>query len=191
MSATARLELPLLSRRRSRRCSAVLVDFVLDPAVASSHVITRIGEMCDRFDLPHGSAFGLGLWVWCVPDTEPNLIWGIPFANFYAWGVVIFGYCSVAGVLREAFEPEDEGQRLAVGLATCSALAAFCLVDVALQLYTPIVLHGVPEWSLLALVFGPGIVLLPGRAAARRHAAAARDAGCSHRARCSTASAST
>ncbi|HMI91707.1 MAG TPA: hypothetical protein VK509_10115 [Polyangiales bacterium] len=40
--------------------------------------------------------------------------------------------------------------RLATGLV------AFCVVDVALQLYTPLVMHGTPEWLLLALVFAPG-----------------------------------
>ena len=50
-----------------------------------------LGEICDRAELPHGSAVGLGLWVWCVPAGDSNLIWGIPFANFFAWGVIVLG----------------------------------------------------------------------------------------------------
>jgi hypothetical protein len=162
MSCTARLPLGIASRALIAAPLGTLVDFVLDPVVASARIVTTIGEVCDRFDAPHGSAVGLGLWVWCVPADDPNQIWGIPFANFYAWGVVIFGYAAVAAVLQEAFADEDEGEgkRFDFGLAIVTAVAAFCLVAVALQLYTPIVMHGVPEWSLLALVFGPGLVLL-------------------------------
>ena len=105
MSATARLPFGLAGRVLVAAPLGTLVDMVLDPVVANARVITTLGEVCDRFDLPHGSAFGLGLWVWCVPAEDPNVIWGIPFANFYAWGVVVLGYCGVAFGLRAARSP--------------------------------------------------------------------------------------
>jgi hypothetical protein len=138
----------------------VLVDLVLDPVVANARLVTSLGEICDQSGLPHGSALGLGFWVWCVPAAERALVWGIPFANFYAWGMVVLGFHAVAYVLRDLLKVDETALPEAIALAIATMFCAFCLVSVALQLYTPLVLRGVPEWLLLALTFGPGVLLL-------------------------------
>ncbi len=151
----------------------VLVDLVLDPIVANARLVTSLGEMCDQNGLAHGSAVGLGFWVWCVPAQEQALIWGIPFANFYAWGMVVLGFHAVTYVLGDLLKIDTRRMPAAIALAIATLFCAFCIVSVALQLYTPLVLRGVPEWSLLALVFGPGALLLL-RAGAFRIAEAVR-----------------
>ena len=160
MVATERMVGPTWQRPAVAALLGVLVDLVLDPVVANARVVSYLGEVCDQSYLPHGSAFGLGFWVWCVPGHDSTLIWGIPFANFFAWGVVVLGYTAVALVLREVMQLQDRGVLGSIVFAVVTAVVAFCLVDVGLQLYTPLVMHGVPEWSLLVLVFGPGVWFL-------------------------------
>jgi hypothetical protein len=160
MAAGERLPGSAWTRPFTGAVLGVAVDLLLDPVVASARVVSQIGQVCDAAGLPHGSAHGVGLWVWCVPAFESNLIWGIPFANFFAWGVVVLGFTAVAQGLRTAFDGEHAGTFGHVVLAIATGLIAFCLVDVILQLYTPVVMAGVPEWALLALVFGPGAWVL-------------------------------
>jgi len=145
----------------------VLPDLVLDPVVASSRVVAVLSDTCAQPGMPQGSALGIGFWVWCVPGSDHALIWGIPFPNFYAWGVVVLGYAGVDRALREVFDYEPDGALQLVGHALLSALIAFCVVDVGLQLYTPLVMRGVPQWALLLGVFGPGAWVLL-RAGAQR-----------------------
>ena len=138
----------------------VAIDLVLDPVVANTRVVSQLGLDCDNAALPHGAAHGLGFWTWCVPPQEHTLIWGIPFANFYAWGMVVLGFSAVAWILRGAFDVDGERWISAIVLALATGVSAFCLVDVSLQLYTPVVVKGVPQWLLLALVFAPGAYAL-------------------------------
>jgi hypothetical protein len=149
------------------------IDLVLDPVVASARVVENLAQICDATDLPHGSAAGLGLWVWCVPRAEHSTIWGIPFANFSAWGVVVLVWGLVANAMRRLFRLPDGPTALdlrAVAYALATGAASFAIVWGVLQLYTPLVMHGVPEWVLLALPFAPGVLVLLLAGAARTDA---------------------
>src|SRR6185295_13034666 len=121
---------------------AVLIDLVLDPAVASARIVASLANICNATNLPHGSATGLGLWVWCVPSVEHWLIQGIPFANFYAWGVVVlvWAFCSTA--MRKLFGLTEAHHRLdlrAVAFAAATGLVSYAGVWTLIKAYTPMV----------------------------------------------------
>lgn len=142
---------------------ALLIDLVLDPTSASARLVGSLAQICDATDLPHDAAAGLGLWVWCVPSGEHSLIWGIPFANFYAWGVVVLSWTFVWTAMRRLFGLVGRPSR--IDLRTILAAAAtggvsYAIVWSVIKAYTPMVMHGVPEWLLLCIPFVPGIVVL-------------------------------
>jgi hypothetical protein len=142
---------------------ALMIDLVLDPTGASARIVGSLAQICDATNLPHDSAAGLGLWVWCVPSDEHSLIWGIPYANFFAWGVVVLSWSFVSTAMRRMFRLVDQPSRIDLRTIACSAATAvvsYAIVWGVIKAYTPIVMHGVPEWLLLGIPFVPGIVVL-------------------------------
>ncbi len=146
---------------------AVSVDLLLDPVVASSRIVAEPGMACDATWVGPGQAIGLGFWVWCVPEAEHSLIWGIPFGNFYAWGAVTLGFSAVAEVLQARF-----GKRATLGdqwvLAVVNGVVGYHAVQLLIQAYPKLIVYAhLPEWSLMLAMFLPGFVLIA-RAGARR-----------------------
>lgn len=139
---------------------AVSVDMLLDPVVASSRLVAGPGMACDASYLGPGAAIGIGFWVWCVPQMETTLIWGIPYANFFAWGAVTLGFCGVAELLQWRFGKDASLLKQCL-LAVVTGLLAYHAVDALLQTYSPLVMRGhIPEWALLSAMFVPGLVLM-------------------------------
>jgi hypothetical protein len=141
----------------------LLLDLVLDPTGASARLVGSLAEICDATNLPHDSAAGLGLWVWCVPRAEHSLIWGIPYANFFAWGVVVLSWTFTWTTMRRLFGLVDQPSRVdlrTIAAAAVTGIVSYALVWGVIKAYTPIVMHGVPEWLLLCIPFVPGIVVL-------------------------------
>ena len=71
---------------------ALTLDMALDPLAAASLLVPNFGDFCYG-STNWGSAEGVGYWVWCVPQSQPNDFWlGVPIQNFYAWFMVVAVY---------------------------------------------------------------------------------------------------
>jgi uncharacterized membrane protein len=144
------LALPSWQRPSVDALLAVFLDFALDP-VASTSRVSEIGALCDGDQYPPGSAEGIGFWVWCVPEEEEALFFGVPLGNFFGWMAVV-GAFSLAYrlVVRWLVPPGSELSRQLFGAMVTSVLALVIAIPM-LFLYVRLATVGVSEWVMFGI----------------------------------------
>lgn len=119
---------------------ALSLDLILDPIMSKSRLVARVGEFCASGSFPPGKDVGLGMWVWCVPETDRALWFGVPVANFFGWFLVVaFLSFAVRFAIRWTHaESKNAWFQIGVLLAAAAiALVVFMPIQIAFSHLNP------------------------------------------------------
>ena len=155
MRTSDRLGLPWGQRPFVDGLIAVVFDLVADPVASRSRMVPSLAENCLASDAPLTG--GLGVWTWCVLDTDPTWI-GIPLPNYIFWFLVVFFASLGIRIGRRRFQAPERSGLTQLGILSVGVVLALVGVMSGLLAYNAL-LHERPFASAVVLV---GILLIPG-----------------------------